>query len=318
MLAGERLDLRNEPGMPAQRQLRIDSRLYGREPQLLQPLDLDTCERLELEIGERTSLPQRLRDPEGLGRTCGVASGQRLAAGADETLEVLEIELSGLDAQEVAGCARDEPGLVRAGGAEHLPKPRDVVAQRVVGRVHALLREELADQAFPRDDTVRAEKQQREQRALLRPPSRDRVSADPDCQRAENLELDLLICCHSPPGSLLRRNASAKSGRRPWDRLGTRPRDPRWVLYTAKCFWPGVTESEVRDALGGAARHRTPTCRGALLFTDDELVLCLFESGTREAVRSASVHLGIPCERVIDSVWIEPGGLKRRSLWEGS
>jgi hypothetical protein len=90
------------------------------------------------------------------------------------------------------------------------------------------------------------------------------------------------------------------------------------VLYTAKCFWPGVTESDVRDALGRAAAHRTPTCRGALLFTDDQLVLCLFESGTREAVRAASVHLGIPCERVIDSVWIEPGGLRRRSLWEGS
>jgi hypothetical protein len=55
-----------------------------------------------------------------------------------------------------------------------------------------------------------------------------------------------------------------------------------------------------------------------LLFTDDHLVLCLFESGTRETVRAASVHLGIPCERVIDSVWIEPGGLRRRSLWEGS
>ena len=263
-------------------------------------------------------MPQRFRDPEGLGRTCGVASGQSLAAGADETLEVLEIELPGLDAQEVAGCAGDEPGLVRARGAEHLPEPRDVVAQRVVGRVHALLREELADQSFPRDDTVCAEEQQRQQRTLLRPPSRDRASADPDRQRAENPELDLLICCHPPPGSLRRRNASAKSGRRLWDRLGTPPRDPRWVLYTAKCFWPGVTEREVRDALGGAAGHRTPTCRGALLFTDDQLVLCLFESGTREAVRAASVHLGIPCERVIDSVWIEPGGLRRRSLWEGS
>ena len=89
------------------------------------------------------------------------------------------------------------------------------------------------------------------------------------------------------------------------------------MLYTAKCFWPGVTEGDVRDALGRAAA-RTPTCRGALLFTDDELVLCLFESGTQEAVRAASVHLGIPCERVIDSVWIEPGGLRRRSLWEDS
>jgi hypothetical protein len=86
------------------------------------------------------------------------------------------------------------------------------------------------------------------------------------------------------------------------------------VLYTAKCFWPGVTESEVRDVLERAAERPTPTSRGALLFADDQLVLCLFESETRESVRAASVQLGIPCERVIDTVWIEPGGLRRRSL----
>ena len=128
-----------------------------------------------------------------------------------ETLEVLEIELPGLDSQEVAGCARDKPGLIGARGGENLPEPRDVVAQRVVGRVHALLREELADHSLPRDDTIRAEEQQRQQRALLWPSSRDRASADPDRQRAENPELDLFICCHPPPGSLRRRNASAKS-----------------------------------------------------------------------------------------------------------
>jgi len=89
------------------------------------------------------------------------------------------------------------------------------------------------------------------------------------------------------------------------------------VLYTAKCFWPGVTENEVRDAVERAAEQPTPTSRGALLFADDQLVLWLFESETREGVRAASVQLGIPCERVIDSVWIEPGGLRGRSLWEG-
>ena len=88
------------------------------------------------------------------------------------------------------------------------------------------------------------------------------------------------------------------------------------MLYTAKCFWPSVTESEVREILERAAERPTPTTRGALLFTDDQLVLCLFESETREAVRAASVQLGIPCERVIETVWVEPHGKGERCTYQ--
>jgi uncharacterized protein (DUF2126 family) len=79
------------------------------------------------------------------------------------------------------------------------------------------------------------------------------------------------------------------------------------MLYTAKCFWPGVTEDELRIA---AARARvdatTPrtTFRGALYLPGDELVLCLFDSVSAASVKGTSEHAGMPCERVIETVWI--------------
>ena len=80
------------------------------------------------------------------------------------------------------------------------------------------------------------------------------------------------------------------------------------MLYTAKCFWPGVTEPQVRQSAARAGRmgnegSRTSFC-GALFLPGDELVLCLFESPTPAAVKRASEQAGLPCERVIETVWV--------------
>lgn len=81
------------------------------------------------------------------------------------------------------------------------------------------------------------------------------------------------------------------------------------MLYTAKCFWPGVTEAELRLAASRAGgRPDEPAeavFRSALYLPSDELVLCLFESPSRASVKRASEAAGMPCERVIDTVWIE-------------
>lgn len=80
------------------------------------------------------------------------------------------------------------------------------------------------------------------------------------------------------------------------------------MLYTAKCFWPCVSEQELALAAqraGSATGERHHTFfRGALLLPRDELVLCLFESLSRAAVKRASEDAGMPCERVIESVWV--------------
>jgi hypothetical protein len=81
------------------------------------------------------------------------------------------------------------------------------------------------------------------------------------------------------------------------------------VLYTAKCFWPGVIEAELRGAAvrAGAETGERPTVfRGALYLPGDELVLCLFESSSRAEVKRASEEAGMPCERVIETLWVAP------------
>jgi hypothetical protein len=92
-----------------------------------------------------------------------------------------------------------------------------------------------------------------------------------------------------------------------WDELGTSVREGRAVLYTAKCFWPGVTETELRLAAArarGERREQGAAFRGAMFLSADELVLCLFESRSHTAVKSASEAAGMPCERVIETVWV--------------
>jgi hypothetical protein len=86
------------------------------------------------------------------------------------------------------------------------------------------------------------------------------------------------------------------------------------MLYAAKCYWPEVSQSEL-ERVADRAAHATSavqtydaTFLGSLLFAADDLVLCLFQGSSRAAVKRASDQLGIPCERVMDSVWLGQGG----------
>lgn len=76
-------------------------------------------------------------------------------------------------------------------------------------------------------------------------------------------------------------------------------------LYTAKCFWPGVTEETVRAAAARAGGDET-AFRGAYLLPGDALVLSLFEAESTVAVKRMAEAAGMPCERVIETVWIAP------------
>jgi hypothetical protein len=84
------------------------------------------------------------------------------------------------------------------------------------------------------------------------------------------------------------------------------------MLYAAKCYWPGVTDSDIEHVAERAAPvdaegdHKGVVYLGSLLFSDDDLVLCLFEGPSRAAVKHASERAGIPCERLMDSVWLKP------------
>jgi hypothetical protein len=72
-----------------------------------------------------------------------------------------------------------------------------------------------------------------------------------------------------------------------------------------------VTAEELRRAAiraGSETGERPAVFRGALYLPGDELVLCLFESSSRAAVKGASERAGMPCERVIETVWVDPHG----------
>jgi hypothetical protein len=90
------------------------------------------------------------------------------------------------------------------------------------------------------------------------------------------------------------------------------------MLFTAKCFWPGLTEDELRLAVARTqsnAEEQQPTVfRGALYLPGDELALCLFDSPSRAGVKRASELAGMPCERVIESVWVAPPKDNRKEL----
>ena len=80
------------------------------------------------------------------------------------------------------------------------------------------------------------------------------------------------------------------------------------MLYTAKCFWPGVTEEELRLAAArvaatGAGRGRLP---GALYLPRRRARARPLRVRLPADVKRASEQAGMPCERVIESVWFGP------------
>jgi hypothetical protein len=87
------------------------------------------------------------------------------------------------------------------------------------------------------------------------------------------------------------------------------------MLYAAKCYWPGVTRDDLEQVAERAVRAVLDAdgsgvvYLGSLLFGADDLVLCLFHGRSRTAVIRASDRLGIPRERLMDSLWIAPARL---------
>jgi hypothetical protein len=90
----------------------------------------------------------------------------------------------------------------------------------------------------------------------------------------------------------------------------------RGMLYAAKCYWPGVTEDVLLN-VADRARQQNDTgdrarFRGLLFLPGDETALSLFEADSPALVKQASERFGMPCERVIASVWFAPHLKDRR------
>ncbi len=182
--AHERLDLRDELGVGAELEIGGDPFLEDAEPQILEPVDLALGERLRLEVGERRAAPQ----PECLTQESRLLVGLRRPGFPDEPLETGQVELIRVELEHVAARPRQQQP-----GTEELPQLDDGVLERGRRRPRRVLAPQLVDQPLRRDGLVRAQEQQRQDRALVPPAQRDGRSVVEHLERAEDPELE-----HSP------------------------------------------------------------------------------------------------------------------------
>ena len=94
MLARHQLQLRHQPLMAPQRQIRIDAVLQRRHARLLQAGDLTLRERLIGEIRKRRAAPQAERLPQPRSRRGRVTARKRSAPLGGKPLELLQVNLA--------------------------------------------------------------------------------------------------------------------------------------------------------------------------------------------------------------------------------
>src|SRR5262249_10590643 len=102
----ERLELRHEPVVTAERELRVDALLGREQSQLVESLDLDAERRLVREVGERGPAPERERLTQALERALGVAFGVRATALLEQSLEPRHVDLAAFCPERVAAGPR--------------------------------------------------------------------------------------------------------------------------------------------------------------------------------------------------------------------
>lgn len=76
--------------------------------------------------------------------------------------------------------------------------------------------------------------------------------------------------------------------------------------YLVECYWPGVSETKLAEAVERAAGETAARCVESILIPADEIVLCLFEARSAGAVRDATRRARLPSERIVESVRIQP------------
>ena len=168
----ERLELDDEVGVAAEREIRLDPIFEGGQPELLEPGDLAPRKVFVGEVGEGRASPERERLAESSGGRLSGPVGDRAPAIGEQLLEALGIELARLDSEHVA----------RRLGYEHLaaqrpPEVGDVPLDDLAGGRRRIAAPEPLDQPVGRHDLVPVQQQDREQGALLAAAEGDRPAA---------------------------------------------------------------------------------------------------------------------------------------------
>ena len=101
VLRDQRLELADQLGVAAEREVGLDPLLERRQPQILQPPGLDSGKRLLAELRQRRPPPER----ERLAQTADARAGSPAASASrprKQSLEPPQVELVGLDLEHVA------------------------------------------------------------------------------------------------------------------------------------------------------------------------------------------------------------------------
>ena len=184
------LELSDELGVAPEREVSRDPELHRGQLDLLEPSDGRLGEVLVGEIRERRASPQRKRLVEPLRRIGRQPANEQAPPLVHEALEPVEVELVGLDSNDVARRSRGQHIRRKC-----LAQPRDVDPQRsgsVLGRV---LAPEVVDQPVTGNDLVEVKKEHSEKGTRLRPAEGDLAAVIPRLERSQDPELHLW-----PPG----------------------------------------------------------------------------------------------------------------------
>ena len=180
VLSHERLELADQLGVAAELELGRDALLERAEAQLLEPGDLRLGERLVRELRECRPAPERQCLREQPGALVRRGSARPL----DSLLEPGDVELAGLDVDDVARRPRLQPL-----GAERLAELGDAVLERGRRRRRRRFAPELVDEPVRGDHAVGVDQKQSEQGALPRARDRDGLAVRKHLERPEQAEL---------------------------------------------------------------------------------------------------------------------------------
>jgi hypothetical protein len=82
--------------------------------------------------------------------------------------------------------------------------------------------------------------------------------------------------------------------------------------YFVECYWPGVKAHDVAAAVerhsGEPSGQEPVALLESILVPVDEIVLCIFEGPSAEAVGASARSCGLPAERIVDCVQLQAPG----------
>ena len=186
VLGRQRLELPDDRGVAAEREVDVEPLLQRLEPQLGEPVGLAGAG-----PSSGASASGGPRNSASAARRSRAAASSSPAARArrarlDERLEAREVEVAGLERDRVPRRVRDD----RVAGPERAPQPGHVDLERLGGGRRRLVAPQHVDEARRRDRLLAmGEQQRREQRALLGGLELDRAVRPVDAQRSEDREL---------------------------------------------------------------------------------------------------------------------------------